>query len=311
MQSVAVPWVMPGLYYGESMELVELSVEVDSESTEPVSEAFRRYGCRRIIVEHLDPSGPQPRLLVKAYSPNDDCLEKLVADMEVVVRLLGLVRCVGSLQRRFLQEEDWSRAWRKHYTIQRLGKRLVICPTWLSYEPEQHEVVVRLDPGMAFGTGVHPTTRMCLQVLDGLVKPGMYVADVGCGSGILAIAAAKLGASKALALDTDSLAIRVAQENVEANGISRAVEVVEGTLRHHPSQPAPDYDLIVANITLNPIVELASHIANSLATDGIAVLSGILHDQLSAVLAAFEPLGVSLDSQTSIDDWLTLVLRKP
>lgn len=292
------------------MELVELSVEVDSESTEPVSEAFRRYGCQRIIVEHLDPSGPQTRLLVKAYTSNDDYLEKLTADMEIVIRLLGLIRCVGSLQIRFIQEEDWSRAWRKQYTIQRLGKRLVVCPTWLSYEPEQHEVVVRLDPGMAFGTGVHPTTRMCLQVLDRVVKTGMYVADVGCGSGILAIAAAKLGASNVLALDTDSLAVKVAQENVQTNGISRAVEVVEGTLRHHPSQPTPDYDLIVANITLNPIVELASPIANSLATDGIAVLSGILRDQISPVLTTFESLGVYLDSQTTIDDWLTLVLRK-
>ncbi len=293
------------------MELVELSVEVDSESTEPVCEAFRRYGCERIVVEKLDPSGPHPRLLVKAYSHNDESRETLIANMEVVVRLLGLVREVGGLQTRVLQEEDWALAWRRQYTIQHLGKRLIVCPTWLSYKPEQHEVVVRLDPGMAFGTGVHPTTRMCLQVLDGLIKPGMHIADVGCGSGILSIAAVKLGASKALALDVDTLAVKVARENVEANGVSQLVEVAEGTLRHDPSHPAPDYDLIVANITLNPILELAPHIVNSLGSGGLAILSGLLQEQGPTVDSAFEALGACLESRTTIDDWLTLVFRKP
>lgn len=293
------------------MELVELSVDVDSESTEPVCDAFRRYGCQRIVVEQLDPSGPQPRLLVKAYAPNDDSREKLTADMEVVVRLLSLVRPVGKLQVRSIQEEDWAWAWRKQYTIQRLGKRLVVCPTWLSYEPEQHEVVVRLDPGMAFGTGVHPTTRMCLRVLDDLVNDGMCIADVGCGSGILSIAAAKLGASKALALDVDPLAVMVAQENVEANGVSQAVEVAEGTLRYDSSHPTPAYDLIVANITLNPIVELAPHIVKSLTSNGLAVLSGLLREQGPTVESTFESLGAALESRDAIDDWLVLVFRKP
>ena len=293
------------------MELVELSVEVDSESTEPICEAFRRYGCERIVVEQLDPSGPQPRLLVKAYAPNDDSREKLVSDMEVVVRLLRLLKPVGGLQNRLIQEEDWALAWRKQYTVQRLGKRLVVCPTWLSYEPEQREVVVRLDPGMAFGTGVHPTTRMCLRALDDLVEAGMNVADVGCGSGILSIAAVKLGASKALALDVDNLAVKVARENVEANGVSRLVEVAEGTLRHDPTQPSPAYGLIAANITLNPIVELAPHIVNSLGPGGLAVLSGLLQEQGTTVESTFKSLGASLDSRDSIDDWVTLVFRKP
>ncbi len=293
------------------MELVELSVEVDSESTEPICEAFRRYGCERIVVEQLDPSGPHPRLLVKAYAPNDDSREKLVSDMEVVVRLLRLLRPVGGLQNRLIQEEDWALAWRKQYTVQHLGKRLVVCPTWLSYEPEKHEVVVRLDPGMAFGTGVHPTTRMCLRALDDLVEAGMNVADVGCGSGILSIAAVKLGASKALALDVDNLAVKVARKNVEANGVSRLVEVAEGTLRYDPTQPSPAYDLIAANITLNPIVELAPYIVNSLGPGGLAVLSGLLQEQGPTVESTFKSLGASLDSRDSIDDWVTLVFRKP
>lgn len=292
------------------MELIELSIEVDSETTEPICEAFRRYGCERIVVEQLDPSGPNPLLLVKAYAPKDDSQDKLMADMEVVVRLLGLVRPVGNLQIRQLQEEDWALAWRRQYTIQHLGKRLVVCPTWLSYEPKKHEVVVHMDPGMAFGTGVHPTTRMCLQGLDNLVKSGMRIADVGCGSGILSIAAVKLGASTALALDVDSLAVKVARENVEANGVSRVVEVAEGTLWHDPTQPSPDYDLIVANITLKPIVDLAPHIVSSLRPNGGTIFSGLLMDQGPTVESTFESLGAALESRVTIDDWLTLVFRK-
>ncbi len=293
------------------MELVEFSVEVDSESTEPVCEAFRRYGCERIVVEEIDPSGPHPRLLVKAYAPNDDARNQLTAHMQVVVRLLSLLRPVGDLQTRLLREEDWALAWRNHYTVQHLGERLVVCPSWLSYEPKGEEVLVRLDPGMAFGTGVHPTTRMCLRALDNLVQSGMRVADVGSGSGILSIAAARLGAAGVLALDVDCVAVKVALENVEANGVSDIVEVVEGTLWHDPDQPSPDYDLIVANITLNPIVDLAPHIVNSLAHNGIIILSGLLRDQRPTALKAFESLGAFFESQAAADDWLTLVLRKP
>lgn len=293
------------------MELVEFSVEVDSESTEPICEAFRRYGCERILVEEIDPSGPHPRLLVKAYAPNDDARNRLTTNMQVVVRLLSLLRPVGDLQTRLLREEDWALAWRNQYTVQHLGKRLVVCPSWLTYEPKDEEVLVRLDPGMAFGTGVHPTTRMCLRALDNLVQSGMRVADVGSGSGILSIAAARLGAAGVLALDVDCVAVKVALENVEANGVSDIVEVAEGALRHDPDQPSPDYDLIVANITLNPIVDLAPHIVNSLAHNGIIILSGLLRDQRPTALKAFESLGAFFESQAAADDWLTLVLRKP
>ncbi len=293
------------------MELVELSVEVDAESTEPVCEAFRRYGCDRVVVEQLGPPAEQSRLLVRAYVPNDESQEKLRAGMEVVLRLLALIRPVGALQCRLIREEDWARAWRKQFTIQHVGRRVVVCPTWLSYRPVQDEVVVSLDPGMAFGTGVHPTTRMCLEALDTLVQKGMRVMDVGTGSGILAIAAAKLGAAKALALDVDPVAVKVARENVEVNRVGHLVDVEEGALRHDPERPGPGWDVIVANITLNPIVGLAPHIVNSLADGGVAVLSGLLNEQGPAVESAFEAYGASPESRAVTDDWLTLTFVRP
>ena len=292
------------------MELVELSVEVDAESTEPICEAFRRYGCERIVVEQLGPATDETRLMVRAYAPNDDTQAKLRADMEVVVRLLGLVRPVGPLESRLLQEEDWAKAWRKQFTIQHVGRRVVVCPSWLTYQPADDEIVVNLDPGMAFGTGVHPTTRMCLEALDALVESGMSVLDVGTGSGILAIAASKLGAVRVTALDVDPVAVKVARENVEANGGRALVEVAEGTIRHDPQNPGPEWDIIVANITLNPIVGLASHIVNSLAGGGVAVLSGLLEDQGPAVEEAFDSCGASLKSRATKDDWLTLVFNR-
>ena len=292
------------------MELVEFSVEVDAESTEPVCEAFRRYGCGRIVVEQHGPSSEQSRLIVRAYAPNDDSQDKLRADMEVVVRLLGLVRPVGPLQYRLLQEEDWARAWRKHFTIQHVGKRVVVCPTWLAYQPQDSEIVISLDPGMAFGTGVHPTTRMCLEALDGLVEKGMRVMDVGTGSGILAIGAAKLGAVKVTALDVDPVAVEVARENVAANSVGEIVEVAEGTLWHDSANPDPRWDVVVANITVNPIVGLAPHIVNSLSKNGVAVLSGLLEDQGTAVEEAFEAKGASIKSRAIRDDWLALVFSR-
>ena len=292
------------------MDLVEFSVEVDAESVDPISEAFRRYGCERIVVEQLGSPTEQVRLLVKAYSPNDDSREKLRAEMEVVVRLLGLVRPVGILESRVIQEEDWARAWRKQFNIQHVGDRVVVCPTWLSYEPSPEEVVVNLDPGMAFGTGVHPTTRMCLEVLDGMVEKGMRVLDVGTGSGILAIAAAKLGAAHVLAFDVDPVAVKVARDNTVANDVAQAVTVLEGTLWYDPEDPGPECDIVVANITVNPIVELAPHIVKSLSKDGAAVLSGLLKEQGPTVVAAFEANGATFKSRTEMDDWLTLVCAR-
>lgn len=292
------------------MDLVEFSVEVDAESVDPISEAFRRYGCERIVVEQLGPPAEQVSLLVKAYCPNDDSREKLTSDMEVVIRLLRLVRPVGTLECRVIQEEDWARAWRKQFNIQHVGSKVVVCPTWLSYKPSPEEVVVNLDPGMAFGTGVHPTTRMCLEVLDGLVEKGMCVLDVGTGSGILAIAAAKLGAAHVLAFDVDPVAVKVARENVVANDVGHVVTVLEGTLWYDPEDPGPGWDIVVANITVNPIVALAPHVARSLFKGGTAVLSGLLKEQGPTAIAAFEANGAPLKSRAEMGDWLTLVCAR-
>jgi ribosomal protein L11 methyltransferase len=139
------------------------------------------------------------------------------------------MRAVGPLSVKALEEEDWANAWKQHYTVQRIGTRTVIVPSWLEYAPQPNDIVLRLDPGMAFGTGLHPTTQLCVGFIEQHVAPGLHVLDLGCGSGILAIAAARLGAT-VLALDTDPIAVTATRENVERNDVAGLVSVAEGSL---------------------------------------------------------------------------------
>ena len=292
------------------MDLVELCVEVDPESVEPVSEAFRRYGCHRLVVEHLDPTTDQSRVSVKAYIPNDTSAEKTRSQIDLVVRLLGLVRPLGPLQSRLLSEEDWARAWQKHFKVLHIGRRIVVCPSWLSYDRKPNDALVILDPGMAFGTGLHPTTKMCLEALDCRIRNGMEILDVGTGSGILSIAAANLGASRVLALDVDPVAVRVARDNVTANGVGQAVEIREGTLPQDDQSSRPRFDIVVANIAVRPIVQLAPHILDCLRPGDLAVVSGILDDQAQEVEDSFGRLGAVIKDQVGVEDWRTLVFEK-
>ncbi|MCH8087699.1 MAG: 50S ribosomal protein L11 methyltransferase, partial [Chloroflexi bacterium] len=253
------------------MDWIELEVESDLEAADAVAEVFQRYGCQGVVVQQDDPSRNASRVSVKTYLPDDDSLHGKRSDIDLAVRLLALIRPIGPLRERRLTEEDWTRAWRKHFKVLHIGDRMVVCPSWLKYKPRPRDVVVRLDPGMAFGTGLHPTTRMCLELLERLVEPGIEMLDLGTGSGILAIAAAKLGVARALALDIDPVAVKVAVENVLANGTEALIEVREGSLElDNPLLPA-SYHLIVANITVRPIVELAAAMMGLLRPGGLVI----------------------------------------
>jgi ribosomal protein L11 methyltransferase len=241
-------------------------------------------------------------------------------------------------QIRFLAEADWAEAWKSGYGVLHIGHRLVIRPTWRDYTPEPGELVIALDPGMAFGSGLHPTTRLCLKALEdymgpdqaGLgptqarVRPGASVLDVGTGSGILAIAAARLGASRVLALDTDPLAVRVARENVALNQVESVVRVEVGTVQisnpksHIPNLHAPlstlhspPWDLVVANILAETIIDLEPALAANLSPGGILVVSGIIAERTDAVLASLRQNGLSLVERRDDGDWVALIAHKP
>jgi ribosomal protein L11 methyltransferase len=220
-------------------------------------------------------------------------------------------RCVGEMQIRSVNEKDWANAWKEYYYVTHIGERLVIRPSWREYTPKEHEVVLTLDPGMAFGTGVHPTTRLCLERVEQLVQPGMRVLDVGTGSGILALAAVKLGAEGVYAIDNSSVAVESASANAGMNDLSEQVQVVLGVLDEVEARRlAGQYNLVLANIIAHVIGSIAPQLAMVLADDGLLVVSGIIEARRPDAEGPLLATGLELVHEVKIDDWLALTYRK-
>jgi ribosomal protein L11 methyltransferase len=215
------------------------------------------------------------------------------------------------MQKRVVDEEDWANAWKDYYHVTHIGRRLVIRPSWREYTPKEHEVVVTLDPGMAFGTGVHPTTRMCLEQVEQRVQAGMRVLDVGTGSAILALAAAKLGAQHVDAIDNSSVAVESAIANVAMNDLGDRIKVVLGVLDDvEAERMAGCYNLVLANILAHVIGSIAPHLARVLAPQGLVVVSGIIEARRHEAEGPLLESGLALVEEVKIDDWLALVYKK-
>ena len=205
-----------------------------------------------------------------------------------------------------IEEADWADAWKQHFPVLRVGRRLVIRPTWRRHRAAEGDVVLALDPGMAFGTGLHPTTRLCLAALERLADRGAVegrrVLDVGCGSGILAIAAIRLGAASALGVDTDPIAIEATSANARRNRIARSVRAREGTV---PTGEGP-FDVVLANLIASLLVRLAPELHAELAPGGTLLASGIFADREAEVRDAFERAGLRVTDRLVEGDWVAL-----
>jgi len=327
------------------MTWLELSVDVEPEAVESVSELLAQHGYNGGVVvdQPIIPGADGPEysfdtsrpVTVRTYLALDERAEETRQRIEQALWHFGQMRAVGPLSVRQLEEEDWANAWKQHYTIQRIGARTVVVPSWLEYEPQPDDIVLRLDPGMAFGTGLHPTTQLCIGFIEQYIKPGMQVLDLGCGSGILAIAAARLGAT-VLALDTDAIAVAAARENVARNDVADQVSVAEGSLGSggaldhwlggsfvsSPLSVAPNgkqrttdnglltFDVIVANIIARVLSALAADMAGALTSDGTLIASGIIADREHEVGAAFSMAGLTPLERRQEGDWVALVYRK-
>ncbi|MEG1996570.1 MAG: 50S ribosomal protein L11 methyltransferase, partial [Oscillospiraceae bacterium] len=200
-------------------------------------------------------------------------------------------------------EEDWSTAWKKYYHPIKIGKRLVVCPCWEEYELSENEVKVLLDPGMAFGTGTHETTRLCMQFLDKYIKPDTNMLDIGTGSGILAITSLLLGAKSATGVDIDELAVKIAYENATLNNVQQKIKLVCGDLTEKISGK---YDLICANIVADVIIRLCQTITNFCHDSSVLIVSGIIDERCDEVIFALENAGFNIDERLEENGWVSL-----
>ncbi len=299
------------------MKWLEICVSTDGEGAEAVAEYLSPYAYKQgVVLEQLgdsddpDPNTLQSTINVKIYLPEDERTQELQKDIEEVIYQLGRIYPIPEPTYRILADEDWAQAWREKFKPFRIGKRLWITPSWIRETfLDKDYIVVSIDPGMAFGTGLHPSTQLCLEAIENLLSPGSLVLDVGSGSGILSIAAAKLGASKVVAFDTDVVAARTTLDNVKLNGLSKKVDVFQGELS---SISFSSWDLITVNILAPVIISLIEQkkLINYLSKRGQLILSGIILDQGEEVEGVVQNMGGIIDRRLISGDWLSLIIAK-
>ncbi len=277
----------------------EVSISVPFEYVEPISYLFDRYGYGL----SMEDDGPE-QIRLRTYLPSE--ARQRYSHIEVGVKLASLLQPLGELTVTPLDKDsDWQNAWKEHFNLLRIGQRLVIKPSWIDYAAEPDDVLIELDPGLAFGTGYHPTTYTCLEVMERLVKPGTQALDLGCGSGILTLAAVKLGAGKVVALDIDPQAVQASRKNFHRTRIMDRVELAQGTLPHRLA-PAHAFDLAVANISARGIRERAPDILPTLKPGGLLIASGIIEEQHAETEVALAQAGYTDIDVWPREDWVTL-----
>lgn len=306
---------------------IEVRVITKSEALEPVSGIFYGLDCKGVAIE--DPNDILEReqgpltwdfadinvlehkgtvAVVKAYFAEEDDIENIlnyVNEKIEELKSIGLDLGEAKVESEKMYEEDWANNWKKYYKPTKVGERIVVRPIWEEYKEENDELVLVLDPGMAFGTGTHETTRMCIQSLENYVKEGSVVFDVGCGSGILAIAAAKLGAKKAVGVDLDPVAVESAKENVGYNNLDN-IEVLYGNLVEVIDGKA---DIVVANIIAEVICILTEDVKRVLKDDGYFITSGIIHDRVDMVTKKLEETGFEVVEINKDGEWNCIVAK--
>jgi ribosomal protein L11 methyltransferase len=283
---------------------LEISLELHTDLAEPAAELFGRIAPNGAAVEMLEEG-----VRVRAWLPDDDELLVRRQQLEEGLWHLGQIQPFPEPEFQFVEEEPWEVVWKDHYQPLEIGERLQILPSWM--EPNDSvRIPIFLEPGMAFGTGAHTTTRHCLEALELLVTEGVSVADLGCGSGILAIAAAQLGASEVTALDIDGQAVKLAQENAQRNRVPDRVRVLEGSLAELATSDGHGFGIIVANIRASVLEDfIRAGISQHLAAGGHIVMSGILEDQLDPLLEQAIVNNLKTERIVATDDWRTVIFK--
>ncbi|EPD54381.1 50S ribosomal protein L11 methyltransferase [Paenisporosarcina sp. FSL H8-0542] len=312
------------------MKWSELSIHTTHEAVEAVSNILHEAGASGVVIEDseefareredrfgeiyaLNPNDfPTEGVILKAYLPVTSFLGETVEEVKLAINnLINYDINVGDniVKISEVNEEEWATAWKKYYHPVKISERFTIVPTWETYEPvATDELIIELDPGMAFGTGTHPTTVMCLQALEKTVKPGDYVTDIGTGSGVLAIGAALLGAKHVHALDLDEVAVRSAKINVKLNKVQNTTDVVHGNLLDTVKEPS---DVVVANILAEIIMSFTQDAFKVVKEGGMYITSGIIGAKKDDVKQSLEAAGFEIEEVMMMEDWVTIISKKP
>lgn len=298
----------------------QLSVDVDNEAVEAVTELFGRYGFNEgVAIEEpyvQDQDGDNVGIdtgkpfTVHTYVAEEDFKPEIVEEMRKALYYLGQLRGVSDVRVTNLQEQDWANAWKEHFQVHRIGDRVVIRPPWREFTPEENDIEVIMDPGMAFGTGLHPSTRLSMLGTEAVVKPGDTVLDVGTGSGILAIAAARLGAEKVDTVDVETVAVKATADNAALNGVSEKIAVELGSVGEGQPFWGEQYDVVLANIISRILIELCDAIVAHTRPGGKIVLAGIIETREQDVIDAYTAAGANLIDRRFAEDWVSLVLTR-
>lgn len=312
------------------MKWTELSVLTTNEAVEAISNIYHEAGASGVVIEDstemekervdqfgeiydLNPNDfPTSGVIVKAYLPASSFLAETVEEIKLAIANLenfdiNLGENIFSMSE--VHEEDWATSWKQYYHPVKISERFTIVPTWEEYTPvNTDELIIELDPGMAFGTGTHPTTVMCLQALEKVVKDGDSVVDVGTGSGVLAVAAAMLGAKKVHALDLDAVAVKSAYENIVHNKVQHIAEVHQGNLLDTVTEQA---DVVVANILAEIIMTFTDDAFSIVKPGGLYVTSGIISAKKDDVKKALVDSGFIIEEVLMMEDWVAIIARRP
>ena len=309
------------------MKWCEGSIQTTHEATEIIAEIFRDLGASGVVIEDPElvndyitsgkwdytdiPIATETEVVTeKAYLPVNGELDGRLKSFELELAALkerGVSIAPGIITTCELQDEDWSDTWKQYFHVEKPGERIVIKPTWESYEAKEGELVVELDPGAAFGTGTHATTSMCIKELEQLVKPGMTVFDVGTGSGILSIISAKLGAKDIQAVDYDDSVIKIVEENLAQNNVQDIVSVAQSDLMQNVHGKA---NLVIANIIADIIIRLFDQLDEHLEEDGTLLTSGIIEDRIDDVIDAADAHGYQVVKRLENKGWACITFKR-
>lgn len=309
------------------MKWIEIRIKTTEEAYDAISDMLTSIGAGGVVIEDpndirreienpnsLDYAGNEflsslgEDVIIKAYFSGQENINELLQLIKEKISIISNFLDTGEGYAGYseIDDEDWSAAWKKHYRPFHLSGQIVIKPSWENYEGKDNEIVIELDPGMAFGTGTHETTKMCAQLLEKYLRSDDTVIDVGCGTGILSIIAAKLGANHISAVDVDQVAVKVTEENCRLNGVDNFVSPSKGVLSDLDKVKV---DLIVANIIADVIIDLSEVAGDYLKQGGLFITSGIIKERKEEVLKAYLENGFTFETAEELGEWVAMVFK--